>query len=528
MQREHLSLFPDGTGVMFTQELRETGWYNLRARSATPQELMSSTSTPAKSGSSNDHARLAPSASATWTTCTRSISYAAENEDRIFRSKLAKATRLIPYLETFKDELHPEELRAIPLLKKIARGKVAIEDLTPEQRKDILKTEGSEYSREGTRAHDFASDIFKGHKTIEDIPEEFRIPVNYYIQHCLALVPAKATPIIERSVDLFYSKKDSGTVDFAVVTLRRIIVRDLKYGMGDLVEARENTQLATYALSLVEEFDEDMEFDPDTIVDIGIVQPRHHEAEPFRTWEVTLKDLRDFCRDIHYSAIQVQEGRGLQFVPSDKACRWCDCNAFCVARAEAETAAITGPDRSGFDVLAHFEDLDKAEKKAAPYDRACMVLDKTGAAAVLDDETMVALYARVKGIKGWLEDIEEHLEGRVLAGEEIEGLKVVIGREGDRKWIDEDAAEKMLANRLKSKEQRTVTKVISPAEAEKRIDLENETTKFKNLFDACITRSAGQRKMALATDKREAVGATVHQFEALDDEDDEDVERSLE
>ena len=71
----------------------------------------------------------------------------------------------------------------------------------------------------------------------------------------------------------------------------RVIVRDLKYGQGVLVEAENNAQLAIYALSFIRANEDIYDFPPDTIVDIGIVQPRHHADDPVRTWEVSLHDL---------------------------------------------------------------------------------------------------------------------------------------------------------------------------------------------------------------------------------------------
>jgi hypothetical protein len=92
-------------------------------------------------------------------------------------------------------------------------------------------------------------------------------------------------------------------------------------------------------------------------------------------------------------------------------------------------------------------------------------LDFTG--GVLTDDYLVRLFKAAKGIKTFLDDVAEHLEARMLAGASIPGLKLVLGREGNRAWTDEDAADKLLAQSGKLKmEQRYKMSLIPPTQAE--------------------------------------------------------------
>ncbi len=416
------------------------------------------------SGSHNTHARLSPSSSKRWTTCTASIKYIEEN-----------ATRL------------------------------------PEDRSSV-------YAEEGTKAHDYAAELLEGMIDHSEIPTDFLPHVRFYVDHCRGMTQPGDDVYIESKVPLFYSPEDTGTADFAIVREGEVIIRDLKYGAGVLVEAEENSQLAIYALSFIRSLQADglFDFPPDTVVDLGIVQPRHHAEDPVRTWILTLHDLETYCRDIEYAAVQIQENRGLKFEPSEDGCRWCPCKAFCSHRAAALVEPL-GAD--GIDFLASLPDLGKDDKKLPAQERMDKAFAEAAsgvdATAVLDDETLVALYARSKAISSWLDDIAGYLKERAESGDPVPGTKLVEGRQGNRAWADEEAADKLLAGKLKQGE-RYNFKLISPTQAEKILDLDKQSSRFKNLFTGLVTRSDGQPVLALESDKRPAITAAVDVLPDLD------------
>jgi hypothetical protein len=442
-------------------------------RAATPQEAMSTTATEApKSGSHNTHARLAPSDAKRWTNCTASLAYQEANADRI-----------------------PPDT-------------------------------GSIYADEGTKAHDYAAEVLDGLTGIDDIPEDFRPHIGFYVDHCLALGGKGVEVFVESKVPLFYDPDSTGTADFAAISEGRIEIRDLKYGAGVLVEAEANEQLAIYALSFVENLISEglHDFGDETTVCIGIVQPRHHGEDPVRLWELPLHELREFCRPIEYRAIQIREGRGLEFRPSDGACRWCACKAFCEARIKWMTEALeSAPGGDPLDLLSCLPDLPSGrskEGKAMKDDPEAKLESRTPGLAGVPDADLVAIWNNRKNIAAWLDDIEELFQKRVVEnGEHIEGLKVVMGREGNREWADESAADTFLAPKIKADERYT-KKLISPTQAEKLLAEELKKTRTRNRFLELVHRSPAKRVLAPEDDKREAVGATIDALPDIPDEDD--------
>lgn len=464
-----------------------------------------------KSGSHNDHSRLAPSGSKTWTTCTQAPFFVEANQDTLMKTYVGRVSRLAPYLRSIpQEELKDHELEAMEIAELVKEGRLKTEDFTPEQRKAIKRTESSKPAREGTRAHDFAAAILAGQKSLEDIPEEFRQPVGDYVARCLAVVPAGETPMVEVEVTLFYDPKSTGTADFAVVTDDLVVVRDLKYGQGVLVSADANTQLAVYALSLMEEFSCLYAFHPATRVVLDIDMPRHHEAADAKSWELTFADLQTFCRDIHYAAIQIQERRGLRFNPSEGACQWCDGKyAGCKAYEDWSSEGCDLPDMD-FEALVNLmPDLDKAEAKKPSGEKFDLMLGKMGLEPIAY-ERRVSWYRNMDRIISFLKTNEEALELEMLGGAEIDGVCLVLGREGNRAWANEDAADTFLKGQGMKQEERYDFKLKSPTAIEKALATKLKTvTRTANRFAELVTRSSPKRVLALADDKRPAVGSAI-------------------
>lgn len=457
------------------------------------------TPTPALTGSDNTHARLGPSSSKRWSTCTGSVAYLEANAHR------------------------------------------------------LPKDTGSSYASEGTEAHEWAAKLLLGQITLAQVPEDFREHVNLYVEHCKSLVPEGVVPQVETVVNLYYQPTEPGTCDFAAITDERITVRDLKYGMGVLVGSDENTQLAIYAYSLIKMVDDVFEFTDDTLVDIGVVQPRHREAHLSEPWITTLANLRTFCEDIAYRATQATVGLercrakglitgndvsakqileaapGLKFVPQegdDGACRWCPAKGICEVRIAAATECLAfADDTPATDLLAMMPDLTKGEKKLPVEERVTTRFERMGVPSeVLTDDYFVRIFAAKKWIESCLADVEEMLESRALGGEQIPGTKLVMGRAGNRAWRDEEAADAFLRGQRLKEAERYDFKLKSPTKIEELLkDKLAKVTRTKNLFEALIVRSEPKKVLALASDKREAVAATLDMMPDVDTIDDYEV-----
>jgi len=480
---------------------------------------MSNTPDTIKSGSHNDHARLSPSGSKTWTTCTQAPFFVEANQDILMKVYVGRVNRLAPYLKSIpQEELKAHEIEAMEIAEAVADRRLRTEDFTPEQGKAIKRTESSKAAREGTRAHDFAAAILAGEKTVEGIPEAFRQPVGDYVERCLAKVPTGEKPMIEVESLLFYDPKGTGTSDFAIVTDDLVIVRDLKYGQGILVDAADNTQTAIYALSLMEMFADIYSFHPATKVILDIDQPRHHEAADAKSWEITYADLQTFCRDIHYSAIQIQERRGLRFAPSKDACQWCDGKyAGCKAYEDWSSEGSDLPDMNFDELVKLMPDLDRAESKKPADEKFELMLGKMGLEPV-PHERRVSWYRNMDRIISFLKTNEEALELELLGGAEIEGLGLVMGREGNRAWANEEAADAYLKQKLKMDERYTM-KLKSPTQIEAILGDKLKATRTKNTFQALVTRSSPKRVIALADDKRAAVTSSIAAMPDIDADD---------
>jgi hypothetical protein len=180
------------------------------------------------------------------------------------------------------------------------------------------------------------------------------------------------------------------------------------------------------------------------------------------------------------------------------------------------------------ELIAGMPEPTKEEKKLEPIDRAeSMIsrastdsgqLDFTG--GVLTDDYLVRLFKAAKGIKTFLDDVAEHLEARMLAGASVPGLKLVLGREGNRAWTDEEAADKLLAQSGKLKmEQRYKMSLISPTQAETILKEKIESsTRFANCFKNLVDRSPARPVLAHESDKRPAISSPVDDMPVTDDE----------
>ncbi len=494
-----------GGMVSFTQDTRSFTISHLHFDNLATESLKrGATMNTATSGSHNTHARLSPSSSKQWTNCTASLAMIEAN-----------------------GHLIPADTSSI-------------------------------YSSEGTTAHDHAANVLLKKITIDEVPEDFRPYVSLYVDHCLALVPEGVSYQVEVQAPLFYQPSSTGTCDFAVITDGLVIIRDLKYGAGVLVSADENTQLAIYAMSLIRTVEDVYDFSNETLVNIGIFQPRHREAHDAVPWVITLKELTEFCDAIEKKAMiafggvtavqkKLQCGKRdhtaeeilacdtmSQFVPQDGddgSCRWCDCKGWCQPRISFLTADVDLPRIAGADMLTLLPDLDKEELKAPVTERIEMVeseivsddvipeFNTTSRAVFRSKEYLVRLLAKKKAITRFLDDVEEYLEALAIAGEPVEGTKLVLGREGNRAWANEEQADVFLKGQGLKQEDRYDFKLKSPTAIEKVLkDKLEKSTRTKNRFAELITRSPAKPVLALADDKREAIAAPVNMLPDLSDE----------
>jgi len=356
----------------------------------------------------------------------------------------------------------------------------------------------------GTIAHEYCEKVLRGSMSIEEVPatDRLRDCVRIYVEECLSLVESGDVSLIEEKVKLPYSK-EKGTCDFVAIKPdgSKITIRDYKNGRM-LVEAFENHQLALYAWSFYEESKELFGFDESTEISIGIVQPRT-SGSPVDVWETHVAELRPFIEEIMKAAEDINSGDAsrVKFYASPEVCQWCP------ASQENKCAFKYN---SVFDDLGG--ELDLREKDIAD-------------GLVLTDELIVRVFRNKKALSKIIKDCDKTVLQRALDGQSLDGTKLVMGRKGNRQWVDENEAIEFLAQLEGASDVAfTETKVVSPSRAEAFFATQLKKG-LKDQFQSLVFRSEANPTVALADDKREAVDLSTISvdantlFENLDQED---------
>ena len=361
---------------------------------------------------------------------------------------------------------------------------------------------GSAYAQEGTVAHELAA----GHLSIgwnlaEYVGEDWhgeepdgtkwkvRITqdmVDHVLDYAKLIreYAAGGTLLVEQRLGIGHVTGEldaKGTSDAVIVRGSELIVADLKFGMGVKVDAEDNPQLQLYALGALEEFDMLGDFDRVTMV---IHQPRlNHVSE----WSISVDQLRAFGEKVRDAAASVDEALSVADIgvasylnPGEKQCRFCKAKATCPA-LRAELIEVVG-DRATIEDFAEFTP-DKVDSQ-------------TG------DNFLSIAMSKVGLVEDWCKAVRAEVERRLLAGQSVDGWKLVEGRRGNRSWADETAVENLLKSFRLKREEMYDYKLISPTKAEKLL---KETPKRWSKAEAWISRADGKPSVAPATDKRPAL-----------------------
>jgi hypothetical protein len=278
-----------------------------------------------------------------------------------------------------------------------------------------------------------------------EIDQEFADHVNACLKHVRAIPgELRLFELPLRKTAYLGLTDQGGTADVVIGDhkARVLNVCDHKFGYGR-VEVERNRQLMGYARSALEELDE-FGTDYDT-VRLWVFQPKR-SAEPLM-WECSVEELRLFTnvwRAPAQEAMRAYRGEEApKLTPGDVQCAWCPVRSNCVARAEW--------------ALKDFP-LDESH----PRDIRPPVNEITAAG-------LADALARIDYIEAFCRDIRAEALRRAVAGQEIPGYKLIEGRRGPRKWIDESVAEILLNQYFMDPDDYYKRTLISPTEAEKRM-----------------------------------------------------------
>lgn len=353
---------------------------------------------------------------------------------------------------------------------------------------DRLPRQESAYADEGVDAHDHAGEALKlgGLYDYDTIPKkDMRKPVRDYVEFVLAQLEPGDEFIVETKAPLFYMPSRNGIVDACIVKPLKLVINDLKYGMGISVEAVENEQLSIYARSQVERLiSKGHAFPPDFPVEMKIYQPRAQDGRVLREWTVTLTELFEFTDRIGKvaSEILLNPDGGTFFPEEDEVCRFCDAKPICTVRA----AALLGELPDG---VVPVEALAVKESKPGFPSPDSLTSEQLGKVMAIRSDLVK-----------WLDEVKEYGVGLIKAGQKVPGHKLVDGK-GSRQWTSEEEAARVLGYRL-SKDEIYPRKIISPAQAEELLKDRKLTTRLQNMLTNVIVKVEGAPTIVPESDKR--------------------------
>lgn len=258
---------------------------------------------------------------------------------------------------------------------------------------------------------------------------------------------------------------------------------DIITGQVQPEKRRANLQMACYALGAIHEHGL---FRDIKTVTMTIVQPYLGHTD---SYSCAIEELREVEAFLRAKAIETETNP--KFSPSFDNCLFCRAKGRCNAQASKALEGVFDIDEYG----------------AVP---------KT-----LGVPSLGSQYALLPFVEQWVKDVYAEVERALAAGEPVvrdDGLayKLVEGKNGPRKWVDENAAATLML--VDAPETTVYTRsVISPADAEKLAKakkpkkgeaavqpvLKPET--WAVLQETCIKQSKGAPQVALETDPRPAI-----------------------
>lgn len=324
-------------------------------------------------------------------------------------------------------------------------------------------SDDTEFSREGTRAHEAAAALLLASDTqfelaSEQLSNEWPLDdwsaINSYVNYCMDLPGFKH---VETRLSLDpYIPGGFSTVDFAAFHESVLTIVDLKFGKGVEVNAERNPQLMIYALGALLEFGFLYDI---KVIRMVIHQPRRNHVDE---WDITVGELMAWADSKLKLAVHDAMRENAPLTPGPTQCKWCPAKATCPALAEKVMSEVT----RGFDV---------------------------------DGLTLSDMLGWVDTVRSWASAIEARAMEELTAGKDVPGWKLVDGR-STRSWADEEKAEEVLVKYLQDRAYNK--KLISAAQAEKELGKKSDA--WQSMQDL-IKWSEPKPTIAPATSSKQAI-----------------------
>lgn len=331
---------------------------------------------------------------------------------------------------------------------------------------EAYTNEGTEFTREGTLAHEVAEVYARGDWTAPgaSITQEMIDCASGYRDYIQELTKSDdAIVLLEQRVDFSPWVPDGfGTCDCILVQGDTLTIIDYKYGVGVAVSAVDNPQMKLYALGALNDYGIALDV---SRVEMHIYQPRINNIS---VDSLGVDELLEWAEKVvKPTAAKAIKGKG--DYAAGEHCKFCPHAGRCRALTKVCTEYV------------ETHSLRVAVPVLAPHE----------VAGVLAMEPLVAL---------WLKRVKAQALTTLLDGGAIPGYKVVEGKLGNRKWTDELQVLATLEGAGYGREDVTETKLLSPAAMDKSIGKK----KVAELLDSLIDRAPGAPTVVPASDKRPA------------------------
>jgi len=276
-----------------------------------------------------------------------------------------------------------------------------------------------------------------------------------------------------------------GTADiFGFEMGSRVIIADFKFGKRP-VSAVNNTQFKEYGrLGAQVAF---VTFTDDQEVVAKVIQPAQKtKFDDFQRYDA--EEMRDHIADMK-EAVSGEE----KFSASESNCMYCQARGHCTERGSKLNKVV----------MTAFKAVGKAEESSVEVEKVEPV---TGGLvlpppAEVPPEMVQHFMAFGKMFQKWFKEFSADAYRRASGGEDLEGMKLVVGRKGNRKWAVPDIEAINFLQWTFARQRGDVSKevVLSVTEAAKIFnDME-----MSQLMDAgMIKQDDGKATLALADDKR--------------------------
>ena len=334
---------------------------------------------------------------------------------------------------------------------------------------EAYKNEGTDFTREGTIAHEVAEWVASGRSEThtldkgqdEGVDQEMIDCAQGYADYIQEQIKSDtATVLLEQRVDFSPWVPDGfGTADCIIIQGNTMDVIDYKYGKGVAVSAKDNPQMKLYGLGALNDYG--FVYDVEKIR-LHIYQPRLNSIS---VDEICVGELMAWAEMVvKPTAEQAAKGKGKY--KAGEHCRFCPHAGRCRALTKVCTEYFTTHDtKASVPVLAPWEVAD-----------------------VLQMEPLISL---------WLKRVREQALTTMLDGGEVPGYKVVAGR-GSRAWADDLEVAATLTAAGLTREEITKTELLSVAAMEKALGKK----KVAELVGGQILSYTGSPTIAPASDKR--------------------------